>query len=689
MKKILSVLLITALVTALLSGCTPSSSADTIPSPTPLVEKGKKLQPVYSTEKNENGEWDDVITYNVFNTEDYQTRWTKSAKEWMLERFHIKIGYTISAITGFDDTWSICLNKTMEDPANRDLYKSKFVALFIAEKTRPDYMPSIYGSCLGTDGAWFAVSEYLVDLLPYVEKGGSLYDSYVGWLWDGKQDYWETSKQLLMDDAGHLFVIPRREMMPVQSFLGYSPYAFEQIGLDWDEKPSDWDDFVEMLKKYMAFHSMDSASQYTPTALRTTDENGADLIQFVATTYGLDFNADFSWTTKNGEPLWTYYWDEYLSILKNVNELAAEGLVFTHEEYPNRILNYTLDKTEPFYKSIASMESGAGSFSGIACYCRDDRMAWWNSSDFGRNKWEASDTWVSQDGYDFSLVGGTSFDCNYLAIGNRLGDEFTARIMDFWNFSLNDEGYNYYQFGQYGFPFAKTVEEAGSYIFDEDGKVVYTNHLNRFTREKDKATPDHYWWSKRDADWWTSKSPYYEAYIAGTFNGWGIEEGDGDTVAEALGFTDIKVFESVDTFKKGTWFYGDVTAYPMSRTAYWPDESMSKSEDAIKIVEKAAEVSNSYCYKGFFASTKEVLGKESGEMDLKIHELEAIAKNFTTGFLSYEKTESDWTNYIKSLQDAGYEDVYNYYCDALIWSPVSKRSDVLSQSATNEAQKNK
>ncbi len=685
MRKLLTVLLVVAFSVALLSGCTTNHTNDpSKPDPTPS-QNFTDYNPDYSDKKDSTGMWDDVITFNLFNQEDYQTRWSDSAKEWMLDAFHIKVGYIIPAITGFADTWTVCQNKMMENPANRDEYRSKLVSLFISEKTRPDYLPALYGSCIGIDGAWFDISEYLVDLAPYVSEGGPLYDTYVNWLWGDEKEYWEEYKQYLMTDFGELYVLPRREMMPVQFYLGFSRDALRSIGVSWDEKPTEWDDFIELLMAYKHFND-ESTTAIDPNLripFKTTDENGADLLQFVATTYGLDFNADFSWTTKNGEPLWTPYWDEYLEILKDVNMLASESLVCTNIEYENRIANFTLDTTDALYNaSVKGMDVDSAS-TGIAGYAREDKLACWSSE-----TWRTSDKWINHKGYVSSMVGGTKFDSNYLAVGNALGSKFTSRIIDFWNSSLSDEGYYLYQFGRKGTPFADNVEDAGSYLIDEDNKVVFSNHDNRFPFVKDE---NNYWWSTRDENWWIDKNPYYEKYIDNYSDSFAtVLPGDGTTVALKCGITDTLVWENrMDQMLRGTWFYADVTAYPMSKTAYWPDESMSKSEDNINQIISEAEKNNAICYKGFFDTAKKVLGKESGDMTKKIKSLQTIAKNFTVKFLSHEASESDWTSYIKNIQDAGYEEVYEFYVMALKGTPSTYRSDVLSQSYVNELRKQK
>ncbi len=714
MKRLIALILSVLLLTAFWSGCTQSGTAtpegtllptsspiatlDPSPEESPDVEPTPEekdnfsnAKPVYSTVRDESGMWDDVITFNVFNTDDYETRWSEYSKQWMLESFHIKVGYIIPPINGFESTWQVSSNKLMDDPVARDDYRVKLVSLFLSEATRPDYLPAVYASCIGSDGAWFSLEEYLVDLAPYLEEGGSLYDGYVRWLWGDNVEYWEEMKTALVTNLGQLFVIPRREIMPVQKYLGYSFTALDMLGIEWDDKPTDWDGFYEMLLQYKTLREEMclEGEEYNGVSFRTYEENGADLIEFIATTYGLDFNADFSWTTKNGEPLWTYYWDEYLEILKKVKTLAANELVLTNINEKGYIANYTLDRSDISYLESVRSQEDTGMFSGIAAYATAEWFSAHSTNYGDGNVWQVSDTWISQDGCTYSLTGGSEFDSNYLAIGNALGNEFVNRIIDFWNASLSDEGYLRYQFGQKGIPFADTIEEAGNYLFDEEGNVVFSNHSNLIPFEKND---DYEWWRTRNEDWWYSRSGYYYQYISKMNSSLysSIMAGDGTTLADYLGINKTLVWENDSSqFRCGTWFYADVTAYPNRKTAYWPMESMARYEQNIKTVLSEAKENNSVCYKGFYKSTRELLGKDSGDMTRKINHLQSLAMDFTLKFLSDEANEAGWVNYIRSIQEAGYQDVYDFYCRALYGCVTDYREDVLSQSKTNMIQESK
>ena len=89
---------------------------------------------------------------------------------------------------------------------------------------------------------------------------------------------------------------------------------------------------------------------------------------------------DCSWTTKNGEPLWTYYWDEYLEILKNVKDLAAQGLVATDKSAGTGvIINYDFDYTSRTYKDYKNKSDKNGMAGNtIAVYTTSSNMAIWS-----------------------------------------------------------------------------------------------------------------------------------------------------------------------------------------------------------------------------------------------------------------------------------------------------------------------
>ena len=467
MKKILSILLIIAMTAVFFAGCnkaTPEPSTDASPTPTPIEDSNVNTKrPQYDGE---------IIEFNLYNQGDYMTRWNDVTFEWMLNNYQIKVGAAIPGIAA-----------EISSESGRKNYNAAISNLFIAIDSAPDYMPSLRGSAIGADACFKELgSDYLVDFNPYLGEGGIL-ENYVKWVWGGESklglwddatEYWENAKKAL-EVEGALYALPRRECMPVQNYLGYATVLLEQINVKEEELPTTWDGFVELLTKFKNYKD-------GSVPLTAFEGKASNILAFVATTYGLDFNEDFSWTEKNGEPLWTYYWDEYLEILKDVKDLAAKGLVATDKSAGTGfIINYDFDyttRTYKDYKNKADKNGMAGNT--IAVYTKSSNMASW-SSDMrdspNKTEWRITDKLISQEGKNPSLTGTSQFDAQvysaggYIAIGNRLGEEFALRIMDMLTYSLSDEGYMRYFFGKEGTPFADGIwdEKAGCYVYDENG----------------------------------------------------------------------------------------------------------------------------------------------------------------------------------------------------------------------------
>ncbi len=638
-RKVLSILLVIAVVAAFFAGCTKSTPAPSV-DPTPTPSDGvDKSRPTY-----EGG----VIEFNLFNEGDYMTRWTDASKEWMLNNYKLKIKSPIPGIDG-----------DMNSETGRKTYNTAISNLFIAEDTRPDYMPALRSSSVGTDACFKDLGpDYLVDLNPFIGEGAIL-ENYVKWVWGGESklglwtdatEYWNMAKAAL-EVEGALYALPRRECMPVQNYLGYATVLLEQINVSEDELPTTWLGFVELLQKFKSYKN-----NSVPFVMY--EGKLSNLLSFVASTYGLDFNEDFSWTQKNGEPLWTYYWDEYLQILKNVKDLAAQELVKTDATVGKGVvINHDFDYKKASYKSYKSQSvTQAQNGSSIAAYTTSTNMAIWSSdmSDHsGKTEWRISDRMVAQDGKKASLYGISQFDAQsgyakaggYIAIGRRLGDEFYLRIMDMLSYSMSDEGAVCYFFGKEGTPFVDSIwdEKAGNRVYDENGKIRtwYDDRLG---------------WAENKS-FWVNKDNHAEA-----LKDYPDDAGILENMADKYGITDTGFWPNANNYKFGTMFQADVTAWPMKLTAYWHQESMSR--DITNIDNQLDQVKNngSQIDQGLYRTPSEYLGgSDAASYEQKISNLKSIAKDFTVGFLKGEKTEAHWDSYIKSLTEAGYEDVYKFY----------------------------
>lgn len=666
MKKLLSMMLVIVMAVALFAGCgaQPTSSAD-YPDPTPTpsdIQQGDASRPAYKD--------GDVISFNLFNEGDYMSKWNDVSKEWMLNNYKIKVNASIPGISG-----------DMNSASGRMTYNTAIANLFIAEATSPDYLPALRGSAVGTDACFKELGpQYLVDFNPYIEKGCIL-ENYVGWvwgsdsklgLWSDATEFWNNAKSALEVD-GKLYALPRRECMPVQNYLGYATVLLKQINVSEDELPTTWAGFVELLTKF---------KQYKKTSVPFVMQDGklSNLLAFVASTYGLEFNEDFAWTQKNGEPLWTYYWDEYLEILKNVRDLAAQGLVKTDTTVgKNVVINYDFDYTKSAYKSYKTQsKTQAQNGSSIAAFATPTTYGLW-SSDMrdggGKTEWIVASDFVVQDGKKASLYSMSEFDGQteltasggYIAIGNRLGKEFALRIMDMLSFSMSDAGYINYFFGQEGTPFTESIwaEDAGNFVYDENGSIRLWSD-DRFGWAENKA-----FWVAQD-----SHAEKLEDYPKGsTMN---------QNYAGEYGITDTGFWPSENNYKFGTTFQADVTSWPMKLTAYWSQESMSRYYENVNAQMNTVKNNGSMISAGLYKTPVEYIGgSAASDYEHKISTLASLAKSFTTSFLKGEKTEQHWDSYIKSLNDAGYADVYEFYKLAAYSFNTSYDPNVESQTTVN------
>ena len=656
MKKVLSILLVIALSVTLFAGCgkdptsDPGSSAD--PTPTPTGDTMRR--PHYADDLS------DVIRFNLYDEADFMTRWTDVSREWMLNNYHLAINNSIPNVwTG--DTLNL------SDADTRKTYNTAFSQLFQTQDTYPDYMPALHANAAGLDACFKDLFDHLVDLNPYIEEGQILH-GYVSWVWAGAEDYWESAKKVFESD-GALYALPRREMMPTQTYLCYAEKQLNDINYQFDNLPTTWDGFVDMLR---AFKNVSSDNvPFTQDGARLDT-----LLKFIATTYGLDFNLDFSWTTKNGEPLWTYYWDEYLQILQRANELAAEGLVYTDSVETKRVVHYDMNDMASGRKyALRNYEKNAKYGLSIASYTTPATAAMWASDITEQTDWRVSPVMISQEGKEYSVIGTSQIDTSWVAIGNRLGEEFALRICDMLAFSATDEGYITYFFGKEGIPFANSVEEAGNYIWvdDEDSGEKRI----RFT------VADRFGGPSSEPDFWLGLDSHYGMFPDGVNYEMSCEAAG--NLADKYGITDIGFYPSWRNFKLGTIWFADITSYPMQMTVYWEkQESMGRYDmKSIEAVNGVAESNNTVIYNGFYKTPKEALGAESKDIETKISDLSAIAKQFTIDFLSGKKTATHWDSYIKDLKSAGYDDVYEFYKATAYSFPTSTVSGTESQSSVN------
>ncbi len=660
MKKLLSILLVMAITCAFFAGC------------------GTKETPTPTLKAMEVPEYNGLIEFSVYNSEDPQARWGAKSKELLERKYQLKVTNTIPAVAQID----------MSAKSYREAYTSQIALLFSDPDSTPDFMPALRGDPTGVNGVWKTIGQkYLLDFNPYLEEGQML-EPYIDWVWGAEgtelglhtdaRAYWEEAK-VCLENEDKLYVLPRRENRPIDMFLGYAVTNLEEIGYTLDTTPTTWTGFVELLK---VFKNSSAGTGAYP--LIAYEAKASNIISMVASTYGLDFSEGFEWKQKNGEPLWTYYWDEYLEILKNVRNLAENGLIMVDPKAGNNvILNYDFDPMGKSYiQSKSKAKSAYENGRAIAGYNTPSMFYQYEShGGFDLSGWQIAKNPVSQEGYEYALSGGTMFDAQmqgskmggYIAI-NKTNHELALRLVDYLSDFCNDEGYLEYVWGDEGSFFADTWQEAGNYIKDENGKI----HFWTETR----------WGWENEKEVFFAAEPLAEKYADN--DGMPTVSGADGTVnyAEQFGIEETGYFPCGIHGGKGINFFADITAYPTRLTAYWEPHGTSWRGEGFStgMPIADAQIANgaSHVYTGMYPDPVDRLGAETGrDMQNKIDTLSRLAKEFTVDFLSGKRTETAWETYINALNQAGYKDVYNYYKNSA-YSYVDDYSEsISSQSDVN------
>ncbi len=679
MKKFISLLLVLALASAFFAGCGESPSES--PNQGNLADASR---PDYSA--------GNIIEFKVYDLYDGTVRSTRRNAEWLETEYCLKITYSIPAVG----------NEYLASRALREKYNSEIANLFIDEATTPDFLPALKGTAVAADAVFKEIGpRYLVDLNPYLSEGGILepYVTYV-WgnegselgLWNDQREYWETSK-VALELEGALYALPRRECEPFDLFLGYSKKALELIDEDFDDTPETWDGFVELLRKFKAEKS-------GAIPLLAYEARASNILAFVASTYGLDFNEDFSWTQKNGEPLWTYYWNEYLEILKDAKELADKGLVQTYSIGGTKmIFNHDFDyESRDYLKANTKYSSEAKAGKSIAGFAAPTDF-FLLKSDGGQEKtrWTVSPKAVHQDGYKYALSGSSQFDAHmqlenaggYIAI-NKTNHELALRLMDYIAASCSDEGCMTYYFGKEGTMFAESwdSEDAGNYIYDENGKIHFWDDT-RWSWQNEKDIFINY--DKRAELFAEDEQfPIPDSVEPGKNYATAEEGGDPYGIYAEYG---IGFWPAGQNYRSGISMFSDINAYPFQLTAYWePYGTVWQGESFYKdgpYAEAQISGQSTHIYKGMFATPDEsALDKSyAAEYNKKIQKLSELAKQFAIDFLAGKKDTTAWGGYIEALNKAGYMDVWEFYKENSYGYVDTYKEDVMSQSYVHNTQR--
>ncbi len=742
MKKVLSILLVMALVATLFAGCgedptatpgvdsTPNTEASGTPVPDGSKEPGTTTSPSHEAPvKDPKTEWesgfkagDPLMEFVVYDTASYYCRWDNGAKAKLAE-FGLKLGGSISAV--MSDSIGIGNYTGIQTATGRKAYLNDLGLLFMEESTTPDFMPVLFASNVGSGAAFKNLGEngYLVDLNPFIEEGGAL-ENYMSWLWNhedrDRSAEWDNAVKALWAQNGELFAIPRFEYMPTKNLLGVNTTALAEVGVNWEDVET-FEDLEDAMEAYTADGTK------IGFAFNKQIRNISSVLTPIANAYGIDFSLGFDWMEKNGEPIFSYYMPEYREVLTKAVEYAQNGYVANN----NGVIAYANDLESWDVEEVELDDDHAKN--AMLLYGESWHMSFFDSA----NDRGWVDKAVAYSGYDAAITAESIFDYSYIAFttksvtGNEESDyELVLRMMDYVNYCCTKDAYFNYQFGKEGLPFADSWDDAGNFIYVEhEGKQyirwIQGDRYNMFDEEnKDNATPLNggraFWltvhplfaWlfdaigtldfnkaafqkyiAKGDADssnltvnteTWNFNEAYditkdsylepsdefggksmWDYYADGEYlaengiteSGWTYSDGRYNTYSEN---TKLWMMEGW-YMRAGMDMFADVTAFPMQYTAYCFNESQYRDYPRLDTTQTQVEGTNSMIYKGFFPAANEVLtGKEATDMQKKIDQLSDLARSYTITVLTTGNL-SGWNDYVKSLEETGIQEVYEFY----------------------------
>jgi len=749
-KKVLSILLVVALVATLFAGCGGDPSASVAPSTDPSASVQPSAEPTTAAPtkdpkiawKSSWNEGDALVEINVYDTTNYLAEW-QAYSRYLLSQHGLKLGAAIAPV--LSDQISINKYELIKTEQGRATYASAIANLFLDEATTPDFMPALYATNT-VQGAVFKESSlgpnFLVDLAPHIEEGGALHE-YITWVWETKGDinYWNKAKEALKTADGAIYALPRLEYTPIKRLIHFNWSAFVEMGR---EMPTTLSELEDALAAWVA----DGHNGFMFNQEWITIDS---IIQPIANAYGIEFNSGFNWKEMNGEPMFSYYFPEYLEVLKTVNKWAANGWLLESSEVAGHVAMCT---------DLATDAKLAGGWGDAWNYLNNALMMYgevWHGyglqcADYG---WQ--DKAISAEGYTAAISGESAFDYCYLAITNRqvtsedeAGYDVPLRIMSYWNSICDEESYINVCHGQIGVPFAPSFEQSGVQIWvehDDGNKYLRGSSLaDRFDmRDEDESKPlwqsgkklfrqvhplytwvfdvcngfqsgdwvpraawgfnltaddltlDEETWNFDEAyditkDEWVVPGASKREEVPADKSEWQyyaelaskpVEEGGYGITDFWYDYTeDDRLWVLRGSHSGGMDMFADVSAFPMGYTIYRFNESQHKCYPRLEQMEAWGAEQGTIIYNGYFPGVTEVLsGKEAAAMNTKINNLSSIAKSFTIDYLSGKKTDNDWNAYIKSLEDAGIKDVYEFYAATATVFMTEHKEGVYSMSS--------
>lgn len=507
MKKVLSILLVIAMAATLFAGCnssSPTPSTDPTNNPTASAAPTSN-EPTKDPKTSWRSPWkegDELVAINIYDAECSRTQWN-AATTLLLAEHGLKIGLTIAPV--LDDQIEEGSYTLLKSSSGRTSYASAISNLFATKETAPDVLPALYALNTGANAVFKTTvgKKNLVDLAPFIEEGGILED-YVKFVWEDQNstvDYFESAVEALKTEDGALYALPRLEFMPTRRLVFFNVNALNELNM---EIPTTLDELETALAAWVNLGN--NGFVFNPDYLTLES-----IITPIANMYGIDFDTSFDWKEMNGEPMFSYYYDEYLKVLQTVNKWAKNGWVLESEDVAGHIAMCT-DLTDDTYfhthesrpyKAAAALANNA-----LALYGET-----WTGSNLKSKPRQWQDQPITVEGCTPALSGGTAFDYTYLAVSNRTvtsnteeGYATVLKILEYINSTCNFDSYMQAAFGREGIPFADTWEESGCFVYvEKDGKqyIRFTDGNDRFdVRSEDETLPE----------WKRGKSFYYKLH---------------------------------------------------------------------------------------------------------------------------------------------------------------------------------
>lgn len=322
-KKVISVLLTTAMIASLLAGCTgnastsaPAEGQESTEASTGAVEQIEEAAPAEEELDYQFGQGvtfhsDEPVNYSMFFSD---ASWYPMVETWETEGVFAKI----------KEMTNVTLDLTSIDSGD---YDNK-VSLMINAGDAPYIIPKTYNDAPYVDGgAVVAVSDYV----QYMPNYTNFYNTY-----NMKADV-----DTIVRSDGKYYRLPGMLESPIQdyTFLLRNDY-FKGAGYDVStlEKDWTWDDFYDILvdvKAYMVSEGIVKESDYIWSDLwcgsEIADGSGGNLLKLMGASYGVragwDMDNGMEFNAETGEWYFTPTTDEYKEYVSMITKFVNGGIL--------------------------------------------------------------------------------------------------------------------------------------------------------------------------------------------------------------------------------------------------------------------------------------------------------------------------------------------------------------------------